>query len=151
MAYWLSSAHSASGVRVQFLGADLHHSSVAMLCWRPTYKMEEDWYRCQLRPNIRKKKKKKEKEKELAIVLCLALYFSTLFCPKLCLSLGFKGNMKIKLNEQMTNYTQQRIGMIRYSLAHRLSLCKGECIMSQSSHFGYNLISKYTIDKKYVI
>ena len=25
---------------------DLHYSSVAMLSWRPTYKLEEDWCRC---------------------------------------------------------------------------------------------------------
>ena len=29
-----------------FLGMDLHHSLVAMLWQRPTYKIEEDWHRC---------------------------------------------------------------------------------------------------------
>ena len=33
-------------------GADLHTTHLAMLWWCPTCKIEEDWYRCQLRINV---------------------------------------------------------------------------------------------------
>ena len=34
------------GLRVHFLGADLHHLSVAVLRQHPTYKIKEDQHRC---------------------------------------------------------------------------------------------------------
>ena len=45
------------GGPVQMLGADLHHLQVAMLWWQPTYKIEEDWNRCQPRANLPPAKK----------------------------------------------------------------------------------------------
>ena len=39
------SASAAQGLHVQILGADLHTVHQAMLWWRPTYKVEEDWQR----------------------------------------------------------------------------------------------------------
>ena len=42
---------SGPGSRVQILGMDQHHLS-AMLWQRHTYKVEEDWYRCQLGANL---------------------------------------------------------------------------------------------------
>ena len=36
---------SGPGLPVQFPGVDLYHLS-AMLRWRPTYKIGEDWHRC---------------------------------------------------------------------------------------------------------
>ena len=40
-------------------GADLLHSS-AMLWRRPTYKIEEDWHRCQHRANLPQAKKEED-------------------------------------------------------------------------------------------
>ena len=46
-------AHAASVARdswvqilVQVPGMDLHMAHQNVLWWRPTYKIEEDWYRC---------------------------------------------------------------------------------------------------------
>ena len=42
-------AHSASAARgsqVWIQGADLYIVCQAILCWCPTYKIEEDWHRC---------------------------------------------------------------------------------------------------------
>ena len=36
----------AWGSWVQIPGVDLHAAHQAMLWWRPTYKIEEDWHRC---------------------------------------------------------------------------------------------------------
>ena len=52
MAQWLSSTCSALAAQVQLPGAELHHSSVAMLWWWATCKIEKDWHRCQLRVNL---------------------------------------------------------------------------------------------------
>ena len=51
-AQWLSSACSALAIWVQFLGIDVHHLLLAMLWQHPTYKIEEDGHRCQLRENL---------------------------------------------------------------------------------------------------
>ena len=48
MAEWLKFhmlCFSSPGSGVWMLGVDPHHSS-AMLWWRPTYEIEEDWHRC---------------------------------------------------------------------------------------------------------
>ena len=48
-------AHSASvawGLQVQILGADLCTSHWAMLWQCPTYEIEEDWHRCELRDHL---------------------------------------------------------------------------------------------------
>ena len=53
----LTSADPAYWVQIQ--GADLHTTCQAML-WRcPTYKVEEDWHRCQLSSNLPHQEKKK--------------------------------------------------------------------------------------------
>ena len=36
----------AWGSQVQIPDMDLYTSSQAMLWWRPTYKIEEDWHKC---------------------------------------------------------------------------------------------------------
>ena len=46
MVKFVPSASSASGLRVWIPGTDLHTTHQAMLWWRPTYKIEEDWHRC---------------------------------------------------------------------------------------------------------
>ena len=46
MAWWLSLAYSTSVAKVQMPGTDLQCLSVAMLWWRPTYKIEEYWHIC---------------------------------------------------------------------------------------------------------
>ena len=51
IALWLSSVSSTSVAWVQFPGVGLHHSSVAILWWQPTHKIEEDGHRCCLRVN----------------------------------------------------------------------------------------------------
>ena len=40
------SALAAWGSGVRMLGVDLHTVHQAMLWWRPTYKIEEDWHEC---------------------------------------------------------------------------------------------------------
>ena len=45
------SSSAAWGSQVQIPGADLLHS-LAMLWRSPTYKIEEDWHRCQLRASL---------------------------------------------------------------------------------------------------
>ena len=42
------STSAAQGSWVQTPGMDLYTAHQAMLWWHPTYKMEEDWHRCQL-------------------------------------------------------------------------------------------------------
>ena len=59
MALWLSSVSSALEVQVQFLGADIHHSSAAILWREPTCKIEEGWHRCQLRANLPQAKRER--------------------------------------------------------------------------------------------
>ena len=54
MAKWLKFHmlyFGSPGSQVQITGADLLHSS-AMLWRDPTYKVEEDWHRCQLKANL---------------------------------------------------------------------------------------------------
>ena len=58
----LSLAHSASATQVWFPGMTLHHSSVAMLWRRPSYKIQEDWHRCQLRANLPQQNKGRKKK-----------------------------------------------------------------------------------------
>ena len=54
------SASATRGPQVQILGADLHTAHQAILWQYPIYKIEEDWYRCQLRANLPHKKKKRK-------------------------------------------------------------------------------------------
>ena len=49
------------GLWVQIPGTDLCHS--AMLWWQPTYKVEEDWHRCQLRTNLPQARTKTKNQK----------------------------------------------------------------------------------------
>ena len=42
----------ALGLRVQIPGVDLHTTHQAMLWLCPTYKIKEQWHRCQLRDNL---------------------------------------------------------------------------------------------------
>ena len=46
------SASAAQDLWVRIPGADLHTAPEATLWWRPTYKIEEDWHRCQLINNL---------------------------------------------------------------------------------------------------
>ena len=46
------SASEARGLQVLMPGVDLHTAHQAMLWWCPTYKIEEDRHRCQLRDNL---------------------------------------------------------------------------------------------------
>ena len=48
MIKFVHSASAALGLRIQILGADLHTAHQVLLWQRPTYKIEEDWHRCQL-------------------------------------------------------------------------------------------------------
>ena len=50
--------------QVQILVADIHHL-LATLWWQPTYKIEEDWHRYQLRANL----PQQNKQTKLAISL----------------------------------------------------------------------------------
>ena len=43
---FVHSASAALDSPVWILGADLHTAHQAMLWWRPTYKIEEDWLKC---------------------------------------------------------------------------------------------------------
>ena len=53
---------AAQGLKVWIPGVDLHTAHQAMLWWRPTYKIEEDWHRCSLRANLPTKKQKKDRQ-----------------------------------------------------------------------------------------
>ena len=46
------SALATQSSQVRIPGVDLHTTYQAMLQWRPTYKIEEDWHRCQLGDNL---------------------------------------------------------------------------------------------------
>ena len=65
MAYWLNSVHSASVATVQFLGADLHHLSVAMLWWWPHTKQRKIGTDVSLGPIFLSKKKEKKIKKQI--------------------------------------------------------------------------------------
>ena len=51
------SASAAWGLWVRILGTDLHTTHRAMLWWRHTYKIQEDWHRCELRTNLSQAKR----------------------------------------------------------------------------------------------
>ena len=40
------SASVAQGLQVWILGVGLHNAHEAILWWKTTYKIEEDWHRC---------------------------------------------------------------------------------------------------------
>ena len=46
------SASTAWGSQVQIPGMDPHTAGKAVLWWRLTYKVEEDWHRCWLSDNL---------------------------------------------------------------------------------------------------
>ena len=52
MVEFTCSAWAAQGLQVQIPGADLCTAHQAMLWWHPTYKIEEDRHRCELRDNL---------------------------------------------------------------------------------------------------
>ena len=52
MVRFACSALVARGLQVQVLCADPHTAHQAMLWRHPTYKVEEDWHRCELRANL---------------------------------------------------------------------------------------------------
>ena len=47
------------GLPVQILGADLYTTHQAMLWQHPTYKVEDDWHRSELRANLPHQKNQK--------------------------------------------------------------------------------------------
>ena len=57
MVGFLHSTLAAQGLQVQIPSADLHIAHQAMLWQHPTYKIEEDWHRRQLRDNPPHQKK----------------------------------------------------------------------------------------------
>ena len=46
------SALVAQGLSVQIPSLDLHTVHRAVLWWRPTYRVEEDWHRCELKDRL---------------------------------------------------------------------------------------------------
>ena len=61
VAQWLNLACCALADQVQFSVADLHHSLVTMLLWRPTHKIQEDWQQMLAQGNVSSFPQQKEK------------------------------------------------------------------------------------------
>ena len=57
MVKFVPSALVAQGSQIQILHMDIHTAYQAVLWWCPTYKMEEDWHRRQLRDSLSQTKR----------------------------------------------------------------------------------------------